>query len=73
MITQHTQVNITCWKIYNILLGLYSNPPMKAAPCFPFGLIWKAVNFFVQMKVKFPIGVQFIVIGITFLWGFWWF
>ena len=31
-ITQHTQVNIACWKMHNILMGLYPNPPMKAAP-----------------------------------------
>ena len=52
----------------NILLVLYPNPPMKAAPCLPFSWIWKVFNYFVWLKVKVPKRGQVIFINIYFLW-----
>ena len=58
--------------MHNILLSLYPNPPMKAAPCLPFSWIWKVVNYFVWLKFKFPMSGQVIVVNISFLWRHRW-
>ena len=68
---QHAQVNITCCKMHSILLGVYPNSPMKDSPCLLFRLIWKVVNYFFQLKVKFPIRGQVIFINVDFLWRLW--
>ena len=54
--------------MHNILLGLYTNPPMKAVPCLPFSWIWNVVNYFVWLKVNVPMSGQVIFINISFLW-----
>ena len=65
MRTQHTQVNITCWKMHNILLGIYPNPPIKAAPCLPFSWICQVINYFVRIMVKVPMRCQVISVNIN--------
>ena len=55
--------------MYNILMGLYPNPPMKAAPCPPFSWIWKVVNYLVSMKLKVSMSGQVIFINVTLFGG----
>ena len=54
--------------MHNILLVLYTNPPTKDASCLPFRLICKVVNYFLLLKVKFPMSGQVIFVKIYFLW-----
>ena len=58
-------MNIECFTVYIILMSVTPNPPMKAEPCLLFSWIWKVVNYFFQLKVKF----QVIITNINFLWG----
>ena len=71
MITQHTEVNTTCWTVHNILMVIQPNPSMKAEPWLPFSWIWKLVNYFVQIRLRFPWGASLLSSTLIFIFIFW--
>ena len=54
-----------------ILMVIYINPHMKAAPCLNFSWNWKVVAYFVWLEVKVPMSGHVIIINIYFLWRLW--
>ena len=68
MITQHTEVNTKCWTVHKILLVIHTNPSMKAEPCVPFSWIWNLVNYFVQIRHRFPWGASLLSSTLLLFW-----
>ena len=69
MTIQHTQANISCWKINNTRMGIYAKPHMKSSYSLPFNWIWNAVNYFAWLKVKVPMRGKVTAINISFFIG----
>ena len=69
MITQHTQFNITCWKIHNTLLSIYPNPLIKSAPCLPFRWIYYVIKKNANWRYRSTWGARLLSSTLTFLEG----
>ena len=67
--TEHTTVNVACFIIHIIPLGIYPIPPMKDTPCVPFNWICKVVNYLVQIMFKSPMRARLLSPILIFFLG----